>query len=146
MFAGRGHSVEPGLTRRPPSHVLEQSAQAKNRSKLLQRHVAQTAQAVQSAAADTAALLERRAEFLGQPGRIDYPTETKSGGPLPTRPGKWPNAGSRRRDLARLGQVAGSGHALALSTKRSPGPAPREKPSGYPGATSRISSASSQDR
>jgi hypothetical protein len=29
------------------------------------------------AAADTAALLERRADLLGQPGRIDYPTEIK---------------------------------------------------------------------
>jgi hypothetical protein len=28
-------------------------------------------------AADTAALLERRADLLGQPRRIDYPTEIK---------------------------------------------------------------------
>jgi hypothetical protein len=42
---------------------------------LLQRHVAQAARAVQYAASDTAALLERRFELLGQPGRIDYPTD-----------------------------------------------------------------------
>ena len=48
-----------------------------SRSQLLRRHVAQTAQAVQSAGADTAALLERRDGLLGQPGRIDYPTEVK---------------------------------------------------------------------
>jgi len=77
VFAGRGQSAGPGLARRPPPHVLERSARAKNRSGLLQRHLAQTAQAVQSAAAGTAALLERRADLLGQPGRIDYPTEIK---------------------------------------------------------------------
>jgi hypothetical protein len=32
---------------------------------------------VQSAAADTAKLLERRADLLSQPGRIDYPSEIK---------------------------------------------------------------------
>jgi len=77
VLAGRGHSVEPGLARRPPPHVLERSAQALTRSTLLRRHVAQTAQAVQSAAADTAALLERRAALLGQPGGLDYPAEIK---------------------------------------------------------------------
>ena len=77
VLAGRGHGAEPGLARRTPPHVLERSAQARARSRLLRRHVAQTAQAVQSAAADTAALLERRADLLGQPGRIDYPTEVK---------------------------------------------------------------------
>ncbi len=61
----------------PPPSVLERSARARQRSQLLQRHVAQTARAVQSAAADTAAVLERRADLLGQPGRIDYPTELK---------------------------------------------------------------------
>ena len=77
VLAARGSSAEPGQARRPPPHVLERSAQASARSHLLRKHVAQTAQAVQSAAADTAALLERRADLLGQPGRIDYPTEIK---------------------------------------------------------------------
>jgi len=77
VFAGRGHSAESDVPLRPSAHVLERSARAMNHSELLRRHVAQTAQAVQSAAADTAALLERRADILGQPGRIDYPTETK---------------------------------------------------------------------
>ena len=77
MLAGWGHSVEPSMARRHPPHVLERSAQAMTRSQLLRRHVAQTAQAMQSAAADTAALLEQRADLLGQPGRIDYPTEIK---------------------------------------------------------------------
>jgi hypothetical protein len=39
--------------------------------------VAQTARALHSAASDTAALLERRADLLSQPRRIDYPTEIK---------------------------------------------------------------------
>lgn len=38
---------------------------------------AQTAHALQYAAADTAALLQQRADILGQPARIDYPTEIK---------------------------------------------------------------------
>jgi hypothetical protein len=39
--------------------------------------VVHTAHALQSAAADTATLLEQRADILGEPGRIDYPTEVK---------------------------------------------------------------------
>jgi hypothetical protein len=61
-----------------------------NQAELLQRHVAQTAHAVQSAAADTAALLERRADLLGQPGRIDYPTEVK----------KWQAIADKARKMA----------------------------------------------
>jgi anti-anti-sigma factor len=77
VFAERGHSVEPGLVRRSPPQIRERSAQARNRAQLLRRQVTQMAYAVQSAAADTAALLERRADLLGQPGRIDYPAEIK---------------------------------------------------------------------
>jgi hypothetical protein len=44
---------------------------------LLRQRVAQTARALQFAAADTAALLEERADLLGQPSRIDYPAEIK---------------------------------------------------------------------
>lgn len=77
VLAERGHSVEPGLVRRSPPQILERSAQARNRAQLLRRQVMQMAHAVQSAADDTAALLERRADLLGQPGRIDYPIEIK---------------------------------------------------------------------
>jgi len=44
---------------------------------LLRQRVAQTARAVHFAAADTAALLDRHADVLGQPSRLDYPTEIK---------------------------------------------------------------------
>jgi anti-anti-sigma factor len=64
VFAGRGQSIGPGLPWSPPPHVLERSAPAGNRSELLQRHVAQTAHAVPSAPADTAAPLERRGDLL----------------------------------------------------------------------------------
>lgn len=76
-FAGQRHGVEPGPARRPSRHLLERSARAMDRSASLQRHVAQTARALQSAAADTAALLERRAALLDHPTRIDYPTDIK---------------------------------------------------------------------
>jgi anti-anti-sigma factor len=75
VFAGRGQGTEPGLAWIPPPHVLERSALAGNRPELPQSRVVLTANAVQSAAADIAALLERRADLLTQPGRIDYPTE-----------------------------------------------------------------------
>ena len=77
MFAERGQGIEADLAWRPPPHILQRSARAMNRSEVLQRHVARTAHALHSAAADTAALLERRADLLGQPGRIDYATEIK---------------------------------------------------------------------
>jgi len=50
---------------------------AENRTTLLRKRVAQTAYALHFAAADTAALLKQRADLLGQPGLIDYPTEIK---------------------------------------------------------------------
>jgi anti-anti-sigma factor len=77
VLAGHDRSAESGLARKPSPQVLERSAQARARSELLRRHVAQTARAVRSAATGTAALLERRADLLGEPGRIDYPTEVK---------------------------------------------------------------------
>jgi anti-anti-sigma factor len=73
ILAESGPGTEPDVR----WQVLERAALAKNHSELLRRHVAQTAQALHSAAADTAALLERRADLLGQPGCIDYATEIK---------------------------------------------------------------------
>jgi hypothetical protein len=48
-----------------------------DRTALLREQVAQTAHAISLAAADTAALLEQRAEFLERPRRTDYPAEIK---------------------------------------------------------------------
>lgn len=80
-FAQQGQASRasgPDLTRRPPPPVLGRSASATDRSALLRQRVAQTAQAMQFTAADTAALLEQQADVLGQqPTRIDYPTEIK---------------------------------------------------------------------
>ncbi|HXZ70704.1 MAG TPA: hypothetical protein VEH31_07525 [Streptosporangiaceae bacterium] len=42
---------------------------------LLRQHVAQTAYALQFAASDAAALLERRTDLVGPPSRVDYPEE-----------------------------------------------------------------------
>lgn len=90
MLARRGHRSGPSLAWMPRPHVLERSARAMSRSELLQGHVAHTARAVQAAAADTAALLERRADLLVQPWRIDYPTEIK----------KWRAVADQARQLA----------------------------------------------
>lgn len=78
LSAERGHhGGRPGVAGPSSRGPLARSAQARNQSVLLQRHVAQTARAVQSTAADTAALLERRADLLGWHTRLDYPTEVK---------------------------------------------------------------------
>jgi anti-sigma B factor antagonist len=77
VFTECSRGVGPDVAWRSPRDVLERSARARNRSQLLRRHVSQTARAAQSAAADTAELLEQRADLLGQPSRIDYQTEIK---------------------------------------------------------------------
>lgn len=73
VFAQRGRSVEAGVAEAPSPCLLERSARAMD----LQRRVAQAARAVQSTAADTAALLERQADLTGHPTRIDYPADIK---------------------------------------------------------------------
>jgi anti-anti-sigma factor len=78
-FAKHGQASQdngPDLTGRPPPVALECFRSAGDRSALLRQRVAQTARALQFAAADTATLLEQRADVLRQqPTRIDYPTE-----------------------------------------------------------------------
>ena len=80
-FAKPGQASQdsgPDLTGRPPLVGLERSASAADQSALLRQRVAQTARALQFTAADTATLLEQRADVLRQqPTRIDYPTEIK---------------------------------------------------------------------
>jgi anti-sigma B factor antagonist len=76
-FARHGQGTGPEQGGIPSPDLPHRWARARNRSKLLQVRVAQTARAVQSAAANTAVLLQRRADLLGQPGRIDYPIEIK---------------------------------------------------------------------
>jgi DNA-binding NarL/FixJ family response regulator len=77
LLADCGQGVRPGFARQPQPDVLERSARARDRSALLRQRVAQTAHAVHFAASDTATLLERQVDLLGQPARIDYPTEIK---------------------------------------------------------------------
>lgn len=75
--AERGRGGGRGVTQPPPSDLRERMALAMNHSLLLRMHVAQTARALQSAAADTAEMLERRGKVLDWHARIDYPTEIK---------------------------------------------------------------------
>jgi anti-anti-sigma factor len=77
VFADRGAQVQPGRRWRRPPDLDEQFERTATRTALLHQRVVHTARAVQSAAADTAALLQQRAGLLGEPRRIDYPTETK---------------------------------------------------------------------
>jgi anti-sigma B factor antagonist len=77
VLAVPGQGIRPGSARGPRPDVLARSALARNRAASLRQRVVHTAHALQAAAADTAALLEQRAGLLGQPSRIDYPTEIK---------------------------------------------------------------------
>lgn len=65
------------MAEEPLLSVLDRSALAMDRAAMLQRRVVLAAYALQFTATDTAALLERRAELVGLPSRIDYPAEIK---------------------------------------------------------------------
>lgn len=77
LSAERGPGAGRGVTVPPSSDLRERIALAMDHSLLLRMHVAQTARALQSAAADTAEMLERRGKVLDWHARIDYPTEIK---------------------------------------------------------------------
>jgi anti-anti-sigma factor len=76
-FTGSGRQTGPSPARSRPRDPDEQFGQAADRTALLHQRVARTARALHAAAAGTAALLEQRADLLGQPERIDYPTEIR---------------------------------------------------------------------
>ncbi len=69
--------TQPDLALRRPRQAQERSALAAKHTTLLRQRMIQAAAALHSTAADTAALLEQRADLLGQPWRVDYPTEIK---------------------------------------------------------------------
>jgi anti-anti-sigma factor len=76
-FAGYGEPAQPGLAWRPPPDLDEHFARTASRTAVLHQRVTQTARAVESAAADTAGLLEQRADQVGQPARVDYRTDSQ---------------------------------------------------------------------
>jgi hypothetical protein len=77
VFADRGAQIQPGRRWRRPPDLDEQFERTATRTALLHQRVVRTARAVQSAAADTAALLQQQADLVGEPQRIDYPTVIK---------------------------------------------------------------------
>lgn len=77
LFAEPGHPAEQGLPPISPRGMDERLARTAKRTVLLRERVAQTARAMQFAAADTAAFLERRAELVEPPPHLDYATEIK---------------------------------------------------------------------
>lgn len=77
MFGQNDQQARRDLAWRPPPNLDEQFERAANRAALLHQRVVQTAHALHTAAADTAALLEKRGDLVEQPGHIDYPTESK---------------------------------------------------------------------
>ncbi len=85
-----GHPAGQGLPRSSQQSTEERRARAARDTVLLRERVTQTAHAVQFAAADTAALLERRAESVEPPSHIDYATEIK----------RWRVFAERAREMA----------------------------------------------
>lgn len=76
VFAQHARQMQGDLAWRRPPDLDERFERAADRTALLHQRVVHTAHALRSAAADTVALLERRADLLGQPGHIDFPTES----------------------------------------------------------------------
>lgn len=76
-FPGYSQQIQPGPAWRRPPDLDEQFEQPAPRTALLHQRVVRAARGLQRVVADTAALLERRADLLGEPGRIDYATEIK---------------------------------------------------------------------
>ncbi len=76
-FGDYGGPAQPGSAWTPPPDLDERFARSARRTALLHQRVTQTARALQSAAADTAALLEQRADLVEQPARVDYRTDIK---------------------------------------------------------------------
>lgn len=77
VFAEHRPGLQPGPVRNSPLRARERAAHAAERRALLKERAAQTARALQSAAADAAALLEQQADLVRQPGRMDHATEIK---------------------------------------------------------------------
>jgi anti-sigma B factor antagonist len=77
MFINRLQEAQSSSATRSPLDTHQRLAQATDRAAALRERVAQTARALQSAAANTAALLQQLSGLAGQPARIDYPAEIK---------------------------------------------------------------------
>lgn len=77
MFTNRVQEAQSCCARRSPLDTHQRLAQATDRVAWLRERVAQTARALQSAAANTAALLQLQSGLAGQPAQIDYPAEIK---------------------------------------------------------------------
>ncbi len=76
VLAQRVQAVQSSFAPRSPLAAHQRPEQATDRLARLQERVAQTARALQSAAGNTAALLQQQAGLAG-PAQIDYPTEIK---------------------------------------------------------------------
>ena len=68
---------QPGHSEDYPRQLRETMTQNTDHAALLRQRIAHTAYTLHRAAAETAALLQQRADLVVQPGRLDYPTEIK---------------------------------------------------------------------
>jgi DNA-binding SARP family transcriptional activator len=75
VLAETAQRLQSGFALERARDLREDSALTRIRAATLRERVAQTAFALQSAAADTAALLEQGADLLREPGHIDYSAE-----------------------------------------------------------------------
>lgn len=77
-FTGHIQARPPGTAAGRPPGISERLAHSAERTAALRRQLAVTARALQTASAETAALITQRRSLVKKPHRIDYPTRIKS--------------------------------------------------------------------
>jgi anti-sigma B factor antagonist len=77
LLAEHRQRPQPDPVRSSSLRAREHPAQSADRWALLKKRAARTGRALQSAAEDAVALLEQKADLVGQPERMDYSTEIK---------------------------------------------------------------------
>ena len=97
QFAEPEHRAGHGLQPSSRQSTEERLTRAARNTVLFRERVVQAACAMQFAAADTAALLERRAELVEPPAHIDYATEIEG----------WRDFAQRAKEMARRWEQGG---------------------------------------
>jgi anti-anti-sigma factor len=91
MPADQNGASLPNPARWRSPDIRERTAEAVMNAAFLRQRLVQRAHALHAAAADTAALLEQRADLVGEPRPVDYPTEIKH----------WRNIADRAEEMAK---------------------------------------------
>jgi anti-sigma B factor antagonist len=77
VFAGQSRASQPDPASWRLPDIYERAAAAATNTAFLRQRLVHRAHALHDAVADTAALLEQRADLVGEPSAIDYPADIK---------------------------------------------------------------------